>query len=428
MESFHKLFFYLGRKLRNPNVMHWYWFLKESESWDRQQLSEYQTEQCRKLLIFARDYSPFWKKRFEDHGLVPENFSSIEELQKLPPITKQDLIQNNDTIQSNYPFKKLFYSETSGSTGEPLSFHRNEKWDSLNRAAMWRGYSWFNIHPWERSGYLWGYSFNRKEKIKSLFLDWLQNRFRLFTYEENEILSFLRKLKKAQYLEGYASMIYELAKTAEKKGFQDFTNLTFIKGTSEKIFNSYQSLSQKIFNKKIVSEYGAVESGIIAFECPQGNMHINMEQVIVEEMDNEIVVTNLHSLSFPIIRYKLGDYIELKNEGCSCGMKHPLIRNIIGRVGKRIYGRKKIYPSITLYYIFKNLLINHRLTINYKAIQHHEGHIIIHIEQDIDLHQQGLVKKEAIKYFGDDLKIQIKTNHYLHTYQEKKKDFISMVE
>lgn len=63
---------------------------------------------------------------------------------------------------------------------------------------------------------------------------------------------------------------------------------------------------EKAFGAKIISEYGAAESGLIAYECPEcGNMHINMENVIVEESEGEIVVTNLLSRSFPIIRYKL---------------------------------------------------------------------------------------------------------------------------
>ena len=56
-------------------------------------------------------------------------------------------------------------------------------------------------------------------------------------------------------------------------------------------------------------------------------MHIAMEGVIVEEMNNEIVVTNLHLKSFPIIRYKLGDYIELAPDDfqCSCGENTVLL-------------------------------------------------------------------------------------------------------
>lgn len=67
-------------------------------------------------------------------------------------------------------------------------------------------------------------------------------------------------------------------------------------------------------------------------------MHINMENVILEEVNGEAVVTNLLSRSFPIIRYKLGDYIKLAPESfkCKCGRAHPVLLDVLGRVGKRL--------------------------------------------------------------------------------------------
>ncbi|TOH87149.1 hypothetical protein, partial [Vibrio parahaemolyticus] len=76
-------------------------------------------------------------------------------------------------------------------------------------------------------------------------------------------------------------MIYEVAKLANKKNIQ-LSNIKFIKGTSEKIYDFYQDEVQRAFGQKIVSEYGSAESGIIAFECPYGNMHVNEECCVLE--------------------------------------------------------------------------------------------------------------------------------------------------
>ena len=71
--------------------------------------------------------------------------------------------------------------------------------------------------------------------------------------------------------------------------------------------------------------------------------------MIVEEDENKIVVTNLLSKSFPIIRYKLGDYIKLKKPEfeCPCGRKHRVIEEVLGRVGTNVIGIKNDYPSLT---------------------------------------------------------------------------------
>ncbi len=147
--------------------------------------------------------------------------------------------------------------------------------------------------------------------MKNIFFDTLQNRFRIFSYQESALKKFIQKARKATYIHGYSSMIYQVAVLINKLDLTKPTHIKMIKGTSEKILDGYYDEIQKAFGTKIISEYGATESGIIAFECPQGNMHISMEGVIVEEVENEILVTNLQMTSFPIIRYKLGDYIAL---------------------------------------------------------------------------------------------------------------------
>ena len=77
---------------------------------------------------------------------------------------------------------------------------------------------------------------------------------------------------------------------------------------------------------------------------------------VLEEENGEIIVTNLLSRSFPIIRYKLGDFVRLASSDfkCSCGRAHPVILDVLGRVGKNVLGKKSIYPSLTFYYVFKN--------------------------------------------------------------------------
>src|SRR5690606_6507219 len=129
---------------------------------------------------------------------------------------------------------------------------------------------------------------------------------------------------------GYSSMIYEVAKMINQMEQGGKYNLKMIKGTSEKIYDSYQDEVQKAFGLKIISEYGAAESGLIAYECPEGSMHINVENVVVEVVKGEILVTNLLSRSFPIIRYQLGDAVTLADPAfkCKCGRNHPVVLDV----------------------------------------------------------------------------------------------------
>jgi phenylacetate-CoA ligase len=308
-----------------------------------------------------------------------------------------------------------------------LIFYRNQDWDAWHNASVIRGLSWHNVNPWERNGYLWGHSYAFMRQLKTKILDHLQNRFRLFSYDEKEMGIFVQHLQKAVYLSGYSSMIYEIAKFINEKCHpKPSIDLKLVKGTSETIHPSYYKDIESAFGRRIVSEYGAAEAGIIAFECREGQMHINMETVIAEVDNGEIILTNLVSRSFPIIRYKLGDYVEkAEPTQCKCGLQHLSLRSIVGRVGKLVHGYTQKYPSLTLYYICKNLALEHGLMINYQAIQTEIGKLTLQVENKLDPAQHELLKKQIFVYYNNDLNVEVIDGCDLCSKTKKKMDFIS---
>lgn len=422
-----KFAYKLGIAIRNPMISERFLSLLDMQRWSRERLKQHQIVSLQSLVTHAYINCSYYRTTFDQAGITPASILSLEDLRRIPTISKGELIEHCQGIQVRTGSERLFYSETSGSTGRPLVFYRNQDWDAWHRASVFRGYHWYGVNPWDRNGYLWGYNFSWKRAVKTRVLDMLQNRFRLFSYKDDEIDEFISKLSKATYLSGYSSMIYEVAKRVNvKKRDWAFPHLRMIKGTSEKIFDKYRDEVKTAFGVPIISEYGAAEAGIIAFECPSGAMHVNMETVIVEEENNEILVTNLVSKSFPIIRYKLGDYIRLdKTSQCTCGMQHEIVSEVLGRVGKVIYGKVNQYPSLTLYYVFKNLAMEYGLILNYQATQSRKGDLIIRIEGPLkDSHRQAL-RKEVEKYFALDLDVQVKDGEDLHTRKGKKADFVS---
>ncbi len=418
----------IGQHLRNPSISRWLPFLKESETWSLDLLEAYQLKKLQELVEIAYANSIYYKNRLDGLGMKPSDIKSLKDLKKLPMTTKSDLLVHNKEIHTNLNVEKLFKANTSGTSGESLKFNREESADSFNKAAAYRGYSWYKVNPWERNGYFWGYNFSEKEALKIRVLDSLQNRFRIFNYRKESIDFFIKKLKKARFLHGYSSMVYETAKIINKQNLEKPLNLKMVKGTSEKIVEAYQEEIQKAFGQRIINEYGAAETGIIAFECPKGNMHINMEGVIVEEIDHEIVVTNLQMHAFPIIRYKLGDYIKLapKTKKCECGMQHLIIEEVTGRIGQTVYGKNFTYPSLYFYYIFKNLASKH-LLLTYQVVQEKKGKLIFLVEQHLDGKELIHLENEIAVYFKNDMEFKIEHSQNLTAYNKKLKSFISNI-
>jgi len=423
-----KAVYLLGIRHWNDEILDRFAFLMESQFWDIDKLLAYQLDKLKKLIDIAYNKCPYYKHKFDFHNIRPDDIKKIEDIKKIPVMVKDELLKNRDLIQLSVKDKRYF-AETSGSTGEPLIFYRDKEWDAWMRASLFRGYAWHGVEPWERNGFLWGYNFSPMKQLKVKILDELQNRFRLFSYKKKEFDGFLKKLEKASFISGYSSMIFELSKEINKRGSSKLYKIKMVMGASEKIFDGYQEEVKKAFGLKMINEYGAAEGGMIAFECPEGNMHVNMETNIVEEENNEILITNLTSGSFPIIRYKLGDYVDLdfKTE-CKCGRRHYIVKEVLGRTGKVIYGIENKYPSLTLYYVFKNLALNHKIVLNYVAVQNKKGEIELYIDKKIGNDVIALLKTEYHKYFKEDLGMVLKNGESYKLDNKKKMDFISFVE
>ncbi|PZV79135.1 phenylacetate-CoA ligase [Algoriphagus aquaeductus] len=428
MLNFHKWLFFKGAKKRNPSIFAHFEELKKTEQSSQSELLKLNEERLKKICCFAFQHSDFYKKRFEEANFNPCTSWSLEAFRKLKPVEKKELIEFNESIHTPKSFfKKRFFVETSGTSGEILTFHRDESWDSFNRAAIWRGYSWFGANPWDRKLYFWGYNTAPLKRIKLILMDFLVNRFRLFDYDPEKLRKLLPRLKHVKIIEGYSSMIYELANLI-KNDNPSFDSLKLVKGTSEKVFPHYQDIARRIYKMPIANEYGSTESGIIAFECPKGSMHINMEGVHVERdsEDGGIIVTNLQSFSFPTIRYKLGDEIVLapSEYKCACGMESPIIMEVTGRIGKKIFGKNQIYPSLTLYYIFKNIYFNENRSIDFQAHQYQKGRMEIWVKEKVTPELENLVFTEAKKYFSD-IELTLKEKYDFRQQAGKLRDFVS---
>jgi phenylacetate-CoA ligase len=368
-----------GCRLRGTDVPAYLEELKESQWWSEERREAARLEKLRSLLAHARDHAPFYRELFEKHGFDCD-VDSLAGLKALPSVGKKEIASRRDAIQNEGRGGKLLFSKTAGTTSIPFPFYRSADWDAQHRAAIFRGCSWYGVEPWTRSGHLWSISPRRSLRLKNRFLDFLQNRFRQksFDLSPGTFEGFYRKAARAEHLAGYAGILYEFARFVnERHPGGELRGLKIVRGTSEKIYPHYQDAARSAFGQPIRSEYGAAEAGIIAFECPEGSLHITEEHVIVEVESGEIVVTNLLSHSFPFIRYRLGDYISLR-EGfvCPCGRKGLVIGDVTGRVGLSVYGSGgRVFPSVVFDLIIKSLVLLGGLVAQCQAVQRAEGRL-----------------------------------------------------
>jgi phenylacetate-CoA ligase len=373
-----RVLFGVGCRLRGSPVMRYVEELEESQWWSEADLREMQLRKLRSLLVHAREHSPFYRRHFESNGFDC-GIDSLVDFKKLPSVGKNEIAARHREIQNPGPGGRLVFSKTAGTTSIPLRFYRSQDWDAQHRAAIARGLRWYGVDMWTPNAMLWAIPPGTIERVKVRIGDFLLNRFRQRSLDlDGETLeAFYRALGGGvRYLSGYSSMLYEFARHVnERHRGERRQSLALVKGTSEKILPHYQGAAREAFGTKITGEYGSAEAGIIAFECPEGSYHVNMDHVIIEVEDDEIVVTNLVSHSFPFIRYRLGDYIRLaEGTPCPCGRKGLVIEDIMGRSGLRVYGKAgKVFPSIAMDQIIKRLVALGDAVAQCQAVQHVEG-------------------------------------------------------
>lgn len=124
----------------------------------------------------------------------------------------------------------------------------------------------------------------------------------------------------------------------------------------------------------------------------------------------------------------MGDYVKLSDQPCTCGRSHRVIDEVLGRVGKNIYGNNgQTFPSLTLYYIFKRLALEHSVQLNYKAEQYSKGELILKVDRSLNDKEKRLVINIADSYFENSILIIVKDNVVIHDKSKKLKDFESFI-
>jgi phenylacetate-CoA ligase len=260
---------------------------------------------------------------------------------------------------------------TSGTTGEPLVFGKDRFAAKYMDAAMHQVYGWYGIRIGDREGRFWGRAISARARLRQRIKDWLLNRRRLsaFQMDDENCARFWQTLQRFRphYFYCYPNAVFEFADYLRRTGQPGHQlGLKAIICTGEVLFPHHVALLREVFRCPVVNEYGSTENGILAFECPEGNMHVLAQNIHLEIVDDDgnplppgasgrILVTELHSTDVPFIRYALSDTGALSPDPCACGRAYPVLTLQSGRIDSFIVtpAGKKVYDAV-LAYAFKH--------------------------------------------------------------------------
>ena len=116
----------------------------------------------------------------------------------------------------------------------------------------------------------------------------------------------------------------------KKHNIKAFPSVRYIEYNGETLMDSVRHYIDDFFRVKSANLYGSMEVNAIAYECPHHNMIILDNNVLLDNHCGTVLVTSLQNTVSPLIRYDLGDRIELNSARCQCG-GDKMISKVYGR-------------------------------------------------------------------------------------------------
>jgi phenylacetate-CoA ligase len=320
-------------------------FLNKSNNFSISDLRTYQYQKLKSLIKYAYEFVPYYKKLFNSLKLLPKDIRSINDLNIIPPLTKEIVRERFKDLTSSI-IKKLVPSlcNTSGSTGTPLSFYVDKNITICKFAIFWRIWEWEGYKFGQRWANITGPVFEDKrilKYIRSLNALYISS-FDITKKNAETILLELLKFK-PKMLRGYPSSICEFAKFIGEKSLLRKIKVNCIATSSENLLEFQREFLENVFDCKVFDNYSQWEQSCIIAECEKQQKHHQMEYGILELLDEnnelvkegeigEITGTNLENLAMPLLRYKTRDLAVKSNETCECGRSHDVIKVIDGRI------------------------------------------------------------------------------------------------
>ncbi len=312
----------------------------------------HQRERLRLIIEHAYRNVPYYQQSFDAAGIDSAVIETIDDLQSVPLLEKKNVREAQHRFIARGYEKRVSEVRTGGSTGAPMKYFLGSEGQAANQAAVWRARRWWGIDIGQPAVHFWGHSTSFAPGLKGKFAramrpikDRVFNRRTLSAYNMSmsSVFRYWQIIEEFGpcYLLGYASTLYLFARFLKELGIDGRgISLDLIISTSEVLYPWQRHILEESFGCAVVNEYGATEVGMIAYECPEGNLHLMDDTVLIEVVKSdsagaddlgEVVVTQLYNLGAPLIRYRLGDVAQSIRQGCSCGLGLRVLCGFQGR-------------------------------------------------------------------------------------------------
>ena len=393
--------------------------VRKTEFWSVDALRQLQAEHMIAQLRFVVLNVPYYEKTYAPFLDRIANLSNWDEVStlmaELPVVTKDQVQKGYDQFLAKDVDKLRTYPDkTSGSTGTPLVFPCDQRVWAYRHALMYRNMMMHDVHIGDPYIIFFGLHWDKTTRGQITLRDWILNRVRVsaFDISRQTFHNYLKKIRAHHpaFFLGYPSAISDFCHLALEFGIDlRELGLKAVFTTAEPLLHDQRDLIQETTGCKCVNQYGSAEGGFTAFECPEGNLHLNVESAWLRLQDPDAaegaaLVTDMFLRAFPLVNYGIEDEISLGNEVCTCGRAHPILCSVNGRSGEPITlpNGNRINANLPSY-IFKPLA-NLRVIQRYRFVQkNNDLKLFLVVSQGFSEEHLKLVDQQTKMAFGNDI-------------------------
>lgn len=338
-------------KIRGSAVRARYRELKKSEVASKSSLESLQASRLTQMVHYAYKTCSFYRDRMDSLGISPSDIKDVDDLRRLPLLSKADVRENLTTGLRPSCFNSLNSLKivTSGSTGEPFTIFADREQLEIRFASTIRALEMTGWRFGDRQARLWHQSLGMsKTQVFRERLDaWLMRRRFIPAFEINpqNIQVFIANLEAHDpvLLDGYAESLNFLAAYL-KNGGESKLRPRAVMSSAQALPKSTRDVIESSLNTRVFDKYGSREFSGIAYECSEHVGHHVVDECYIVEIlvdgrpalpgeTGEVVITDLFNLATPLIRYRIGDLATAldNSRSCKCGRAHSVIGEIQGR-------------------------------------------------------------------------------------------------
>lgn len=396
-----------------PSQAHTLVLLLNNSRLERERVAAFQSRQLRRLVRHAFRSVPYYRDLFSQHGLIPTDIRSAEDISSVPFTSKDDLRNRppQDILAHGSSPSRMVKRKTSGSSGKPFTIYRTTFEDHLLNLFRIQVRKKYGLRISDRAVII---SETPLDKDTLSFLSLLKNALKLYRtsfidcyQDDSEIVKELEIIR-PDLIIGYPTTLARLAClfSREKKAGIGPRFIT----TGGGVMNATtRRLIEEGFSAPVFDIYGAHEFNIIAWQCPENNAyHVCENNLILEILKDgkaaapgetgEVVITGLHTFAMPFIRYRTGDLATMGNSSCACGSPFKTIENIQGRIIEYFHlaGNRVLHP----YEITRSLVENEFSWIcQHQVVQEKDDLVIMRIKP---FHPPNKEQLEQLQRFGQE--------------------------